>query len=116
MKSILLRLSLLIFVICFCSCVGTQTHLRLLETDGTIRTDISDNDSYDYKVMIENRTVDIGGVWDGGNREDRLKTINLMFQDSCREVKVIDEIAIKKGKYLIGKEAITWVMKIKCIK
>jgi hypothetical protein len=113
MKNMLTRLFLSVFVICFCGCAGTQSYLRILESDGTIRTDIADNDSYDYKALIENR-IDFG--WDGGNREDRLKTVNLMFQDSCREVKVLDETAIKKGQYLTGKEAITWVMKIKCIK
>ena len=113
MKNTIKYLFFSVFVICFCGCAGTQSHLGALGSDGTIGVDITDNDSYDYKVLIKNR-MDFG--WDGGNREDRLKTVNLMFQDSCREVKVIDETAIKIGQYATGKEAITWVMKIKCIK
>lgn len=94
-------------------CAGTQSHLRILETDGTIRTDISDDASYDYKVFIENR-IDFG--WDGDNAEDRLRTVNLMFNDTCKDVKVLDQIPIKKGKYLVGRESVVWVMKVKCIK
>lgn len=94
-------------------CAGTQSHLRLLERDGTIRTDIADDKTYDYKVLIENR-FDIG--WDGGNREDRIRTVNLMFQDNCKEVDIIDETPINKGQYLTGSDTVTWVMKVKCIK
>jgi hypothetical protein len=92
-------------------CAGTQAHLRVLESGGTIRTDIADNPSYDYKVFIENR-IDIG--WNGGSKEDRLKTVQLMFGEQCRNVTVLDEVPINKGTYLTGKPATTWVMKVKC--
>lgn len=94
-------------------CAGTHSHLRILESSGDIRTDISDADTYDYKVFIKN-TVDFG--WDGGNEQDRLKAVNLMFKKTCKKTQVIDQIPIKKGEYLTGKEAVTWVMKVKCIK
>ena len=92
-------------------CAGTQSYLRGLESSGTIRVDLADDTSYDYKVLIENR-IDFG--WDGGNKEDRLKTVKLMFGGRCSEVKVIEENPIEKGTYLMGKPAITWVMKVKC--
>lgn len=112
-KRTLAAISFGAFIIYSSGCVGTQSYLRILEMNGAVRTDVADNDSYDYKVLIENRR-DFG--WDGGNRDDRLKTVHLMFQDSCRKVKVIGETAIPKGEYLTGKKAVTWVMKIKCLK
>lgn len=78
---------------------------------GTVRVDLADSPSYDYKVFIENR-IDVG--WDGGNKEDRLKTVQLMFGERCRDVKVLEETPIEKGTYLTGKPAVTWVMKVKC--
>jgi hypothetical protein len=92
-------------------CAGTQSHLRLLESGGAIRVDVADDKSYDYKVLIENR-VDFG--WDGGDKEDRMKTVQLMFGERCRDVKVLEEVPIEKGTYLTGKPAVTWVMKVKC--
>ena len=93
------------------ACAGTQHYVRVLESDGTIRVDIHDDKSYDYKVLIQNK-VDIG--WDGGNKDDRLKTVQLMFGERCRGLKVVEETPIEKGTYLGGRTAVTWVMKVKC--
>ena len=106
----------LLSIILFCAaavsgCAGTQHYVRVLESDGTVRVDIPDDKSYDYKVLIQNK-VDIG--WDGGNKDDRLKTVQLMFGDRCRGLKVVDETPIEKGTYLGGRAAVTWVMKVKC--
>src|SRR3546814_11831953 len=57
---------LLAYVSILAGCAGTQSYLRALEHDGTIRVDLADDKSYDYKVLIENR-VDFG--WDGGDRK-----------------------------------------------
>ncbi|MGB4296022.1 MAG: hypothetical protein GYA72_02615 [Deltaproteobacteria bacterium] len=113
MMSILIRLFIIFFVICAYGCAVTPDYFRYLESRGTIKIDIVDNDSYDYRVWIDNK-VDF--TWDGGNREDRLKAVNRIFEAECREVHVIDETPLKRGKYVTGKEAITWVMKIRCIK
>src|SRR3546814_14724198 len=79
---------LLAYVSILAGCAGTQSYLRALEHDGTIRVDLADDKSYDYKVLIENR-VDFG--WDGGNDEDRLEAVQLMFGERCGDVKVIAE-------------------------
>lgn len=102
-----------ITLVFLCGCAGTQSHLRILESGGDIRTDIANDDSYDYKVFIKN-TVDFG--WDGGNEKDRIKAVNLMFKDSCKQTQIVDQIPIRKGEYLTGKEAVTWVMKVKCVR
>lgn len=102
------------------ACSESMEHVRVLASrngsrrrisGGTVRVDLADSPSYDYKVFIENR-IDVG--WDGGNKEDRLKTVQLMFGERCRDVKVLEETPIEKGTYLTGKPAVTWVMKVKC--
>jgi len=104
---------ILILAFFLIGCAGTQSHLRVLEANGAIKVDVSDSKEYDYKVVIKN-SVDFG--WDGGKEEDRIKTVQMMFKDSCSSVDVIDQTPIKTGTYLTGKESVTWVMKVKCIK
>ena len=106
-------LSLIVCINCLFGCVGTQTYLRLLESNGTVRTDIADDKSYDFKVSVKN-LVDFG--WDGDSKADRLKTVLLMFGNRCREVSVIDEIPVETGTYATGKPSITWVMRVKCLR
>ena len=113
MMNINVVLSLVFSIALVTGCAGTQTHLRILESGGAIRTDISDDDSYDYKVFIKN-TIDFG--WDGGREADRIMAVNLMFKNTCRKIEIVDQIPIRKGEYLFGKEAVTWVMKVKCVK
>lgn len=93
-------------------CAGTQSYIRMLEAGGDIRTDISDDKSYTYKVFIKN-TIDIN--WDGGRESDRIKAVNTMFKSNCKKIKIIDQIPIKRGTYIHGKEAVTWVLKVNCI-
>lgn len=110
---------ILTYTLIFCAllalggCAGTQSHIAILEREGTIRTDISDDPAYDYKVFIRNN-IDFG--WDGGNVEDRLKTVNLMFEDTCNSVKVINQEPIKTGSTVFGHDMVTWVMKVRCLR
>ena len=106
-------LVLIVCINCLFGCVGTQSYLRLLESNGTVRVDSADDKSYDFKVSVKN-LVDFG--WNGDNKADRLKTVVMMFGNRCREVSVIDEIPIETGTYLTGKASITWVMKVKCLR
>jgi hypothetical protein len=108
-----MRLAAILMTLLLTGCAGTQSHLRLLESDGTIRADVSDDPSYDYKIFIRN-TKDIG--WNGNDESDRISAAKLMFEDSCKSVQVIDQTPLKTGKYLFGDDAITWIMKVKCIR
>lgn len=93
-------------------CAGTQSYLRILENNGTVTVDLSDDPTYDYKVKIKN-AIDFD--WSGDNEADRLETIDLMFKETCDHIEVIDQIPIKTGKYNFPRgDAITWVMKVKC--
>ena len=110
MKIVLLAM---LFSIIICGCAGSRAYLSGLENQGIIRTDIADDESYDYKVFIRNLR-DIG--WDGGNKQDRINAVNLMFKDSCNQVEIVGEIPIKTGRGLTGRELITYLMKVKCIR
>jgi len=104
---------LLVFVaLIMMGCAGTASYIRILEANGDIRTDISDDKSYTYKVSIKN-TIDVN--WDGGRESDRITAVNTMFKSSCKKIKIIDQIPIRRGSYIHGKEAVTWVLKVKCI-
>ncbi|MFL7015459.1 hypothetical protein AB6D16_009185 [Vibrio cyclitrophicus] len=105
------RIYIIVMLTLLMGCAGSQTHLRILESGGDIRTELSDTDEYDYKVYIKN-TIDFG--WDGGDEKDWLNAVQMMFKDSCRSVDVLEQTPIHRGEYGIGKEAITWVMKVKC--
>lgn len=95
------------------SCAGTPTHLKMLKDSGSVRVENVLNEEYNYKVFIKN-TTDFG--WDGGLRSDREKAINLTFKDICEKTDILDEVSIQTGTYAFAKPALTWIMKIKCIK
>lgn len=109
MKSKLFSLISLLFV---SGCAGTPTHVRMLEAGGAVRSEPSTEPGYDFKVWIQN-TRDFG--WDGGNREDRQKTVNAKFEENCKSTQIVEESSIPNGTYALGKPAMTWVMKVKCL-
>lgn len=93
-------------------CSGTEYHLRMLEKDGTIRTAMPFDESYDFTFLIENRIV---LDWDGDNKEDRKEITQLMFKKQCNnDVKIISETPERKGKYSDNRESTVWVLKVKC--
>jgi len=106
---------LLIIMICcgfvFMSCAGSPRHIGYLTAKGTIRVEPVDDDSYDYKVSIINLT---DFSWDGKNEADRIKAVNVIFKDQCKNVEIIDETPIQTGKYAFGNPAITYILKVKC--
>lgn len=97
---------------CVTAC-GTTTHLKILRDGGVFREEVSSEESYDYKVFIRN-TTDFG--WNGDRREDREKAIKLMFENRCKKTEILEEAPIQTGTYAFSRPAITWIMKIKCIK
>ena len=94
-------------------CPGTYDYYRVMERNGMIRFDPPDDNSYDYKVFVKNEH-DPG--WNGDIRADREKAIRQLLKGTCANIKVIDENPLHIGKYIDGRDAITYVMKVKCVK
>jgi hypothetical protein len=100
-----------IFIPALLACSLTPQYVDELKRKGTIRVDYPDDKSYDYKVTIPN-LVD-PPVWNGGSREDRQKTVELLFADRCKKVSVLDETVLNQGSYGL-RERISYVMKVAC--
>lgn len=92
---------------------GTTTHLKVLNAGGVIREEPSNETDYDYKVYIRNAS-DFG--WNGDVRKDREKAIAMLFKDRCVRAEILEEAPLQTGTVRINQPAITWIMKIKCLK
>ena len=103
-------LSTLLFLV---GCAGTQFFLRSLENSGSLRTEISEDPSYDYKVTVKN-VVDFN--FNGDAQEDRQKLLESMFHNQCSSVSIIDESKVQTGTYIDGRPTNFWTMKVKCSK
>lgn len=84
----------------------------MLEKSGAIRTDLSTDPKYDYVVLMEG-VRHLG--WDGNKKEDRTKTLILMFGDRCKQLEIADEVSVQAGSTQDGNPIPTWAMKVKCI-
>ncbi len=92
---------------------GTTSHLKILRSSGAFREEPSTEIGYDFKMFIKN-TTDIG--WNGDNREDREKVVNFVFENRCKKSEILEDLPLQTGTYALNRPAITWIMKIKCIK
>lgn len=103
-----------IFIICIffllSSCATGR--LRMLQNSGAIRADFSTDSKYDYIVLMEG-VKHLG--WDGNKKEDRTKTLILMFGDRCKQLEIADEMSVQTGSVQDDKSIPTWAMKVKCI-
>lgn len=100
----------IVFIIFLSSC--TTTRLRMLENNGTIRTDFSSDPEYDYTVIMEG-VKQFG--WDGDNKDDRQNMLISMFGDRCKQLKIGDEAHANTGSKQGDHEIQTWVVKVKCL-
>lgn len=106
------KLIALAFVILLTGCAGTKFHTRMMENQNQIRYEQVDNQNYDYKVTMQN-VFDYG--MDLDNREDRMKQLTLVLGDECKNIQVVSERQINRGKvFEISRQAIDYVMNVKC--
>ncbi|WP_026610723.1 hypothetical protein [Methylocaldum szegediense] len=107
-----MKLILSLTLLLLTGCAGTKMYVAASEAHGILRVDPPDDSSYDYKFLIKN-AHDIG--WDGNKEEDRREMIATKLDGACRSFEVIDQKPFKTGTYMFGDDAITWIMKVKCL-
>lgn len=90
---------------------GTQGYNRLLESNGDVRVEPSNQPGYDYTVYIKN-TVDFG--YNPSDKPTRDRVATQMLASQCAGAKVVGETTINTGQYLGGRQAITYLVQVDC--
>lgn len=102
---------ILVSIACSGCVVGSQSHLRMLESDNNLNIEISSNPAYDYVVKIRN-SLDIG--YNPDQLEDRNKVALSAMKQQCPNGQIVGEDTIKGGRNILGNPAITYLVHIKC--
>lgn len=91
-------------------CVGSQTHLRELENNGSVRVERSNSKNFDYVVSIRN----VIHGFDPDNPESRREVAQKMMETQCPQNTVVGEDIIETGTWLGGRPSRTYAMHVKC--
>lgn len=106
-----MRGAVLVLALALAGCAGSQPHLRLLESDGSIRVAPSESADADFVVSIRN-TIDFG--YDPDVQEVRHRTALDLLKSQCPTGRVIGETVIDTGAYLTGRASKTYAIRVKC--
>lgn len=106
------RLTLMIFImfviLLLSACCGKQLVRNMVYT-GDYRVELSSEDNNIYKIY-SHAWKDYACDYDGNRKEDRLKVINILFEEKCKRIEILDENYIDMMPHSV------WVTKIRCQK
>ena len=92
-------------------CAGTDTQLRMLESQNALQIEPAQSKDYDYVVKMKN-LLDIG--YDPDNPETRKETALRAMRSQCPQGRIVGEQIIDKGTYAVGRPAREYFIQIKC--
>ena len=106
------RLTLMIFImfviLLLSACCGKQMVNNMVNF-GDLRVELSSEDNSTYKIY-SHAWKDYACNYDGNKKEDRLKVINILFDEKCKRIEILDENYIDMMPHSV------WVTKIRCQK
>lgn len=106
-----MRLTALFAIGVLTGCAGSQTHLRILEAENSLRVDVANSPDYDYTVSLRNVKDFNYNVDDKATRD---ATALRALQTQCPRGSIVGETVINTGTYLLGDPARTYVMQVRC--
>lgn len=99
-------MGMIFFILSLSACCGKQMVANLVDSDN-LKIDASSKDENTFKVYI-NASRDCLCDFDGNRKEDRLRVINILFEEKCKSIEVLDEQYVTLMLYN------AWATKIKC--
>lgn len=107
----MIRLVTIAFALALSGCAGTDSHLRLLEKDNAVRVEPASTPDATYVVSVRN-VIDVG--YDPDDKATRDDVALRMVRAQCPGGQVVGETMIATGEYLLGRQARTYAIKVRC--
>jgi len=107
-KKLTLMIFIMFVILLLSACCGKQL-VKNMVNFGDLRVELSSEDNNTYKIY-SHAWKDYACNYDGNKKEDRLKVINILFDEKCKRIEILDENYIDMMPHSV------WVTKIRCQK